>query len=271
MAEHVFSVNGTQVTCHTAGAGSPLVLIHGFPFDHTMWQPQIDALSSVCQVIAPDLRGYGGSTLGDADASEGIDMAIYAADVAGVLDNLQVSEPVILCGFSMGGYILWQYALKHPEQVKALILCDTRAAADSAEAAAGRIKMADSIATTGVEPVVEGMVPKLLATDTLENRPEIVATVQAMIRDASPAAIAASQRGMARREDVQGKLGTFEWPSLVLVGAEDVISTPEEMRAIADALPNGQFHEIASAGHMTVLENPAAVDEALLAFVDRVT
>ncbi len=268
MAEHVFSVNDVQITCQTVGEGPPLVLIHGFPFDHTMWQPQIEVLSSVCQVIAPDLRGYGGSTLGDADASTGVDMASYAADVAGVLDNLQINEPIILCGFSMGGYILWQYALTHPEQVKALILCDTRAAADSEEAAAGRIKMADTIATTGVEPVVEGMVPKLLAADTLENRPEIVATVQTMIRSASPAAIAASQRGMSRRDDVQGKLGAFEWPSLVLVGAEDAISTPQEMHAIANALPNGQFHQIAGAGHMTVLENPAAVNEALLAFLD---
>ena len=167
----------------------------------------------------------------------------------------------------MGGYILWQLALRYPERVKALVLCDTRAAADAEEASAGRIKMAESIADTGVEPVVEGLTPKLLAAETLENRPEIVEQVQAMIRQASPDAIAASQRGMARRDDVQDKLSSLQWPALVIAGAEDVISPADEMQGIAESLPNGQFCEIPGAGHMTVLENPAAVNAVMKKFV----
>lgn len=264
------SVGELQLACHTAGQGTPLLLIHGFPLDHQMWSPQIEALSEACQVIAPDLRGYGGSNMADTDAAEGVDMATYAEDLIAVLDELRVEEPVILCGFSMGGYILWQLALRYPERVKALILCDTRAIADSAEASAGRLKMADSIADTGVEPVVEGLTPKLLAADTMASRPEIVEQVKAMIRAATPHAIASSQRGMARRDDVHDRLSSLEWPSLVLVGAEDVISPAEEMRGIAETMPNAEFREIAGAGHMTVLEQPRTVNEALLKFVSSV-
>lgn len=265
-----FSVDNLELACHTAGEGTPLLLIHGFPFDHQMWAPQIEALAEVCQVIAPDLRGYGGSTSADRDATDGVDMATYADDLVAILAGLQINEPVILCGFSMGGYILWQLALRYPERVKALILCDTRAVADSEQASAGRLKMAESIGETGVEPVVEGLTPKLLAAETLSQRPEMVEQVQTMIRQASPAAIAASQRGMARRDDVQDKLASFDWPSLVLVGTEDAISPADEMRGIAEALPNGQFYEVPGAGHMTVLENPKAVNEAIKKFVGSV-
>lgn len=267
MTEQQITVGGQQFACHIAGEGQPLLLIHGFPFDYTMWQLQIEPLASTCRVIAPDLRGYGGSAMADTEATDGVDMATYAEDLAAILDSLQVNEPVILCGFSMGGYILWQFAKRFPDRVKAIILCDTRAAADSSEASAGRIKMAESIADTGVEPLVEGLVPKLLAADTRANRPELVQQVSDMIRAASPAAIAASQRGMARREDVTGELGSFDWPALVLAGTEDAISPADEMRTIADGLPQAKFCEIPDAGHMTVLENPSAVNEALLSFV----
>ncbi|MEM8946272.1 MAG: alpha/beta hydrolase [Planctomycetota bacterium] len=270
MNQHNLMVNGIELACHTAGEGLPLVLIHGFPFDHTMWAPQIETLSSRCQVIAPDLRGYGASKMGTTDSSDGVDMATYAQDVAAWLDEFEVREPVILCGFSMGGYILWQFAKRHPERIRALILCDTRTVADSPEASAGRRKMAESIEDTGVEPVVEGLVPKLLATDTLANRPEIVQQVSEMIRQASPAAIASAQRGMAAREDVSAELDSFDWPALVVVGEEDAISPAEEMRGIAKSLPQGQFCEIAGAGHMTALENPVAVNDAMQRFIELV-
>ena len=233
-----------------------------------MWTPQIEALATNFQVIAPDLRGYGKSAINESDASKGVDMATYARDVAGLLDCLQVREPIILCGFSMGGYILWQLIKQSPERIRALILCDTRAAADSPEASAARLTMAKTITDTGVEPVVESLVPKLLAADTFAKHPEIVEQVSTMIRTASPPAIAASQRGMARREDVMAELANFDWPALVIAGREDAISSPAEMRGIAEQMPQAKFVEIAGAGHMTVLENPSAVNQEMLDFAD---
>lgn len=265
-----YQMVGPCFSTNICGKGQPLVLIHGFPFDHTMWQAQIDALSPICQVIAPDLRGFGRSPFADTAeyyAAEGVDMKDYSADLAAALESSEINEPVILCGFSMGGYILWQFARQYPERVKALVLCDTRADADSTEASAGRLEMAESVIGTGTEPVVEAMLPKLLAADTVANRPELVEKVASMIRQASPEAIAAAQRGMARRPDMQSELASFNWPALVLAGAEDVISPPAEMRAIAASLPQGKYCEIAAAGHMSPLENPDAFNQALIEFI----
>lgn len=252
-------------------AKQPLVLIHGFPFNHTMWQTQIDVLSSTYQIIAPDLRGFGETPLEESEyeTDHGISMEAYAADVLEVLDQLQVAEPVVLCGFSMGGYILWQFARQFPERVKALVLADTRAAADTSEASAGRLKMADGVLQNGTDGIPAAMLPKLLSVHTLARRPELVGQVTQMLLQESPAAIAAAQRGMARRANVQSELASFDWPALVLVGSEDAISPPAEMRELAASLPQAEFCELADAGHMSPMENPAAFNQALLQFANR--
>ena len=251
----------------TSGTGQPLLMIHGFPFDHSMWQAQIDPLSSVCQVILPDLRGFGSSTLDINDDPAGVAMETYATDLASNLDELEITEPVILCGFSMGGYILWQFAKLFPDRIKALVLCDTRAVADSDAARSGRLELAKEVLRSGVGPVIEAMLPKLLATDTPTHRPEFVEQIVTMIRQASPAAIAAALRGMARRPDMTRELANFDWPALAIVGAEDAISPSQEMQAIAQSLPQGKFCKIDGAGHMSPLERPLEFNRALLEFV----
>lgn len=269
MSDKILSV-GPCFNTFEFGEGQPVVLIHGFPFDHTMWSEQINSLAATCKVIAPDLRGFGSSSLGDSaeiDSTEGVAMEAYAEDLEEILEGSQVTEPVILCGFSMGGYILWQFVQRFPERVKAIVLCDTRAVADSAQAAAGREQMATKVLSEGVEPLVQGMLPKLLAAKTQAERPELVEQVTAMMRKASPDAVAAALRGMASRPDVRGELSNFDWPALVVAGAEDAISTPEEMQTIAAGLPQAKFVEIADAGHMTSLENPAALNQALGDFI----
>jgi len=250
-----------------SAAKSPLLLIHGFPFDHNMWQPQIESLSRDYHVIAPDLRGFGESEIADRDGSKGVSMETYAADLVEILDGLKITEPVILCGFSMGGYIMWQFLKHYPERVKAFVACDTRAGADSAEASAGRITMAEKVIASGAQPLVEAMLPKLLAAETTDSQPELVEQVKRMMQQAAPTAIAAALRGMSVRPDVESDLISFDWPALVLCGVEDAISPLEEMRGIAEKLPQGEFCEIPDAGHMTAMENPAAVNDVLLKFV----
>jgi pimeloyl-ACP methyl ester carboxylesterase len=248
------------------GAGTPVVLLHGFPLDHTMWSAQIDALAGRCRVIAPDLRGFGRSSLGDADPKRGVSMEQYADDVAELLDALAIREAVVLVGFSMGGYIAWQFVRKYRPRLRALVQCDTKAAADSAEARGGRLKMAEMVGQWGAARVAELMGPKLLAARTFGTKPEVVAAVRRVVEQTSPAAIAAAQRGMAARPDMTAFLSQIDLPTLVVVGAEDAISPPEEMRSIAAAIPHAQFVEIADAGHMTTMENPEAVSEALVRF-----
>jgi 3-oxoadipate enol-lactonase len=267
MAERHVKVDGVELSVEDRGSGLPIVLVHGFPLDRAMWASQIEALAGEFRVIAPDLRGFGNSSLAAGDAEQGVGMERYAADVAAVLDELGVTEPVVLAGFSMGGYAAWQFAVRLPKRLAGLVPCDTRALADTDEARAGRQKMAEAALAAGDSSPALAMLPKLLGKSTQQSRPEIVAGVQAVIERQTAEAVAAAQRGMARREDVRPRLKEIACPTLAIVGAEDAISPPAEMREIAAAMPNAKVVEIPAAGHMTTMENPAAVTQAIAAFV----
>jgi pimeloyl-ACP methyl ester carboxylesterase len=260
-------ISTTELAYVDVGHGRPILLVHGFPLDHSMWAAQIAALSDNYRVIAPDLRGFGRSPLGAVDPVAGISMEQYADELVELLDALAIREPIVLAGFSMGGYIVWQFVRKHGDRLRALIQCDTRAAADDDEARAGRHKMAEKVAEWGSGRVAEMMGPKLFAPSTFEAKPELVAEVRRVVEQTAPAAIAAAQRGMAARPDVNALLPTIHVPTLVLVGEQDAISTRDEMASIAAAIPNAQFIEIPEAGHMTTMENAAAVNDAMQTFL----
>jgi pimeloyl-ACP methyl ester carboxylesterase len=245
------------------GSGSPLLLVHGFPLDHTMWRGQLDALAARHRVIAPDLRGFGGSSVTPGTVS----MAQMADDLAGLLAALEIAEPVIFCGLSMGGYVAWQFAQRHRDRLGKLILCDTRAIADTPEAAAGRLKTAEKVLAEGPQVVAEAMLPKLFSTETSAANPAVVAATKEVMLKTSPAGIAAALRGMAQRPDVTGQLGQLNVPALVLCGQHDAISPAGEMRGIAAAMPSAHYVEIERAGHMAPLEQPVAVNAAIEAFV----
>ncbi len=251
------------------GAGQPVLLVHGFPLDHTMWNAQIDTLSERVRVIAPDLRGFGDSPLGAADPDRGISMERYAVDLVELLDGLNppINQPIILVGFSMGGYVAWQFVRKYPARLRALVQCDTRAAADSEEARAGRLKMAENVAEWGAVRVAEMMGPKLFAPGTFHLQPEVVSAVRRVVERTLPAGIAAAQRGMAARPDMTRFLPEINVPTLVVAGADDAISPPTEMESIAAAIPDAEFVVIPNAGHMTTMENPTSVNQALLNFI----
>lgn len=261
------TIDSIEFTYQDQGTGQPVVLLHGFPLDSGMWAPQIEALSKSCRVITPNLRGFGGSALKSGDETRGVSMAEYAADVAKLLDAINVTEPIILCGFSMGGYIMWQFLRQFPNRVKAFVPSDTRAIADTPEAKAGRLKSADEVMKSGVESVVTAMLPKLIAESTRQKQPEVAQQLTTIMRSCPPEAVSAALRGMAERPDVTSELSSFTQPALVIVGADDAISSSQEMRGIADKLPNAKFVEIPNSGHMTTLENPAAVNSALSEFI----
>lgn len=266
--QHV-SLPTVELAYVAKGGGLPIVLLHGFPLDHTMWSEQIDALSRHCRVIAPDLRGFGKSTLGNASPTAGMPLEQYADDIALLLDALEITQPIALAGFSMGGYIAWQFARKYMRRLRALILCDTRAAADTDDARANRLKMADKIREWGAARVAEMMGPNLFAAGRFEANPIIVQELRAVVSRTSPDAIAVAQRAMAGRPDMTSLLPQIEVPALVIAGAEDALIPPREMQQIAAAIPNSQYVEIAGAGHMTTVENPSAVNQAMLTFIDQ--
>lgn len=246
------------------GEGPPVVLVHGFPLDHSMWTAQIDRLKAKWRVIAPDLRGFGGSQVVPGTAS----MEQMADDLGNLLTALGVREPVVLCGLSMGGYVAFQFAQKYRARLKALVLCDTRAKADTPEAVAGRMKMIEQLMAEGPRTVAEAMLPKLFAPESFTRIPGTVDFIRQVILASPPDGLAAALRGMAERPDVTEQLKSLDVPTLVIVGEHDAISTPAEMSQIAAAIPGARLEVIAGAGHLSPLERPEAAGEAIEKFLN---
>jgi 3-oxoadipate enol-lactonase len=283
------NVNGGELRYIDQGTGRPLLLVHGFPLDHSMWAGQIDGLSSQHRVIAPDLRGLGrspargtvpifaGTVAQPWSAKMGLSplpgrgdvmtMEAFADDLAALLDGLGVREPVACCGLSMGGYIAFQFWRKYGDRLRALILCDTRSTPDTPEVAEARLAMADRVLREGPTPLVESMMPRLFCDATRQDHPEIVEALQSVMLRNDPRGIAAAARGMAVRPDMTPALPQIHCPTLVIVGQHDVISPPAEMRMIADAIPTAQYVEIAGAGHMAPMEKPQEVAAAMDRFL----
>jgi pimeloyl-ACP methyl ester carboxylesterase len=259
-------VDGIPVSFEDVGSGPVLLLVHGFPLDHTMWREQIEYFSPSRRVLAPDLRGFGNSS-----PTEGtVTMRQFADDLAALLDTLRIAEPVDFCGLSMGGYIAWPFFQHYRDKVRSLILCDTRAAADNPEARENRLGLATKVLQCGPGFIAETMPDKLFAGSTRDSNPDLVREVQDVIRSGNGQGIAAASRGMAERPDVTSLLPTIDVPTLVIVGEEDPISTRDEMQGIARAIPGAEFVPVRDAGHMAPLEQPAIVNAAIDRFLARV-
>jgi pimeloyl-ACP methyl ester carboxylesterase len=167
----------------------------------------------------------------------------------------------------MGGYVGWQFLKKYPERVATLVVCDSRAVADTPEAAKGRGELAKRVLAEGQQVVAEAMLAKLLAAATIKEQPAVVESVKQMILQASRRGIAAALLGMAARPAATDLLPKIKVPTLLIVGQEDAISTVDEMRGMAEKIPGASLEVIPNSGHMTTVENPAAVNKALAGFL----
>jgi pimeloyl-ACP methyl ester carboxylesterase len=246
------------------GTGPIIVLLHGFPFDHAMWENQLHAWPGF-RVIAPDFRGYGQSELPQNTVYLVDDLA---DDVLDTLDALGVSQPVILGGLSMGGYVALSIAERHPERLRALMLMDTRAGADSPEAASNRIIAAEQVSTSGeTGPFLAAMLPKLVGPETRDNRPDVMSQIDAMMQRAPAQAIAATLLGLATRPDRTAILPQIAMPTLVLVGEDDAITPPAEAYSMAEVIPDVTLAVIPQAGHLAPLENPQLTNTAIELFL----
>ena len=245
------------------GPGPVVVLLHGFPLDRTMWEHQVEAVGALYRVITPDLRGHG-----ETPSPEGIyPIDDMADDVIELLDALRITEPVVLGGLSMGGYVALSIAVRHPKRLRGLMLLDTKAEADTPEAAAQREVLARTIEEAGsTAAVAEAMLPKMLAPTTKARHPELARHLDRQFRHASPMGLAGALRGMAVRPDRTPDLHRIATPTLVLAGADDAITPPAGMKTLAEALPSAHFVEVPDAGHLSPLENAEATNAAILAF-----
>jgi 3-oxoadipate enol-lactonase len=255
-------INKINFDYRDEGAGIPVIFIHAFPLNQTMWDEQVDVLKNHCRVITIDLRGFGKSGVPD----EASTMDQMASDVRGVMYALDIDRAV-LAGLSMGGYIALAFYRNYPEAVRALVLADTRATADNQEARERRIKSAEKAEREGARAIADDMIPLLLGRSTVEHRPDIVGRVRAMIEANSPQAIAAAQRGMAERRDSTGILPAIDFPTLILAGSEDTLTPVAEAQAISGAIRGSHLQVIEGAGHLSNIEQPAQFNSVVIEFL----
>ena len=254
---------GFELALADRGAGRPVVLLHGFPMDHSIWAQQLQSLAAHYRVITPDLRGMGRSSVTPGKVT----VEQWADDVAAMLDALKVAEPIVLGGLSMGGYVAFRFFQAHRSRLAGLILCDTKAAADTPQAAAGRLETAQRLEREGSQFLADAMLPRLMAPVTLEARPELVDRLRQIILAGDPRGYAATSRGLAERPNFTPLLSQIDCPTLLIVGRQDAISTVAEMNSMARAIPGSRIVEIDGAGHVTPMESPAAVSEAVEEFL----
>lgn len=244
----------------SGGAAVPLVLLHGFPLDRTIWSRQFVTLSNAARVIAPDLAGFGGAAAGAVPVS--IDG--WADDVRALLDRLGIDRAVV-GGVSMGGYIALAFARRHPERLRGLVLECTKAGADGAEARAARDKSADLIRREGVAPLAAQMLPKMLSPRA-NGMPALAEVERVMTRQPASGVIAALA-ALRDRPDATPGLSAISAPTLVVSGADDTLIPPSESAALAAAIPGARLVTLAAAGHLAHLDAPDSFESAVREFL----
>jgi 3-oxoadipate enol-lactonase len=254
-------------TLHFEQAGIPdgsdvLLLVHGFPFNSAMWRPQLQEPPPGWRVIAPDLAGFGGNPPTDQLSMDGA-----ADDLAALLETLAVSNAVV-CGLSMGGYIAFSMLRRHPALLRALVLCDTRAAADSEEARRGRLESAASVRRQGTAEFLQSMLPKLLSPVTRGRQPGVEEELRRIMEAAPAASVAAALEGLAGRPDSTPLLRSITVPTQIMVGSDDEITPVLDAQFMARGIPGAVLTVIPDAGHVSNLENPASFNRALQGFLD---
>jgi len=257
-----FTSHGVAFEYDDVGNGVPLLMIHGFPLDRTVWRSQIEGLQSVARVIAPDLRGFGQS----GDAPETMTMDDYAADLKALLDALSLTQAVV-CGLSMGGYAALAFLARYPAVVKGLILANTRAAADSDQAREARYANARKVYDDGVPSIAEAMLPKMLTPATLDHRPTLRTYVYAMMARQRPGGVAAALRGMAARPDRSEWIKSINIPTLIVTGSADTLVPAAESEAMARAIAGSKLVVIPGAAHLSNIEDPEAFNTAVGKFI----
>jgi pimeloyl-ACP methyl ester carboxylesterase len=245
--------NNIDLSYDRSGTGTtPLVLIHGFPLDLSIWDGVVPLLENDFDLIVPDLRGFGESSTVDTPYT----MLDFANDIAGLLDFLGI-EKAAFAGHSMGGYVALAFAKEYPERVSGLALVSSQAAADAPERKAGRYKTAKDVLEKGVEVVAEAMTPKLSANEKVQEFANLLMKAQ------SQAGVIGALKAMAEREDFMDILPQFEFPVVLIHGDADLLIPIDRAKEIKSALPAAQLIKLKKAGHMPMMEFPKETAEAL--------
>src|SRR5215213_1756139 len=252
---------GLEMAYDEAGSGIPLLLVHGWPHDRSLWTGQLGGLPTYARVIAPDLRGFGDSRV---RGPFSIDQ--HADDLAAFLRSLGLASTVV-CGLSMGGYVAFSMLRRHRSLVRGLVLADTRATADTDEVRANRARMISLIEQQGMDVLAAEQLASSLAPSTRTRQPQLVETVRRMMAATPPEGAIAALRAMAERPDSTALLGSIEVPTLAVGGADDTITPPDVIRGLAAAIPGSRAEILEQGGHLCPLERPAAFNHVVSEFL----
>ena len=294
------SINGITIGYDDAGSGeNVLVLVHGHPFDRSMWRPQVERISrhanfakasSVAEAIAnkplakdaetarlqsptntgwrvivPDLRGYGESSVVRGKTT----LDVFVGDIVTLLDQLDIRE-VVLGGLSMGGQIVMEFCRLYPERVRGIVLAATSPRADTEEGKRNRAKMADRLLGEGMELYAEEVLPKMVAPRNIATLPRVAEHVRSMMHATDPAGAAAALRGRAERPDYENTLANLDVPSLVVVGDEDTFTTRADAERMHALLKRSELVWMEGVGHMPNLEREVEFNEAVERLLGRI-
>ena len=254
-------VGDTEIAYDDVGSGLPVVFLHAFPLNRTMWDPQVTALVGESRCIALDLRGLGESTGGGPYS-----MDRYADDVAAVLDTLRIPHAVVV-GLSMGGYIAFAFWRRHRERVRAMVLSNTRATADMEETIARRRQLIEIANTQGSTGVANAQIAGLVGKTTRERRPDIYDAMHRMIAQAPTDGVIGAIHALIERPDSTATCATIDVPTLIIGGDEDVLTPPKEASKLSAAIRGSRLEVLQGAGHLSNVERPAAFNTVVSEFL----
>jgi len=240
----------------------PIVFVHGFPFDKSSWQPQMEFFKETHRVIAYDIRGFGKSTAG----REEVSIELFADDLVKFMDDLEIDKAIV-CGLSMGGYILLNAASRYFKRFEALILCDTQCIADSSEIKEKRYQTISQIKAEGLTDFAEGFVNNIFCQDSLNTKKELMGKIKGIILSTSPAAILGTLNALAQRWQTCSSLNEILVPTLILCGKEDKVTPFIQSEFLLKNITGSILHSIDKAGHLSNLEQPDEFNQHLSDFI----
>lgn len=257
--------NGRAIGYDDVGSGVPVLFLHGFPHSRSLWSPQLGALATPARTISMDLRGFGESARGEPGGVDG-----YADDAAALLDVLGI-ERAVIAGLSMGGYATFALWRRHRARVRALVLCDTKATADSEAAQGARVEMQALVKERGSMAVANQMITGMVGRTTREKNPELVDELHRMMSLAPVQGIVDALDALRTRPDSTPTLATIDVPTMIVVGDEDVLTPVKDARAMHLGIAGSRLEVIAGAGHVSNMERPGTFNHVLSEFLVSLT
>ena len=257
-------INGLSVFLEGNSKNKPIVFIHGFPYDHTMWKAQIEKLSEKYFCVSYDIRGLGESPVGDGQFT----MESFVDDLEAIIDQQKLDKP-ILCGLSMGGYIGLRALERFEEKFSAVVLCDTRADADGNEGKSKRAAAIKRINTEGLAPFVKDFITNCFGDGYKQTNPEELEKIIAKSSSFNLVGVKGCLLAMLGRNDTTEFLNKIKIPALVICGEFDALTPPAVMKPLAEKINGAGFVVIKNSGHMSPIENPKEVNEAITKFLAR--